>query len=245
MPLEDTPVRSASYGPAGMTFAGQEFESGDRRRLAESYWKLNAALRILRRDHSELWVPLVEPYLADPADPSLVDHWRSQVERQDAENALIRRRNDAARKAAKKKGEPLPAAKSKKIGLVWTRRQLERHDAAVQKLAEYLRDVDLYYVAPKLMSEQEEAAVERQNAEIHAVYQRLRVSGLRETAAIEQTAESFRVLPATVERIIEFRADLKLASCAEEDCGGEVYQQNLCLKHYHKAYRARKKEKAS
>lgn len=241
MAPEDTHMTSAAYGPAGMVFTGRDFEPPDRRLLSKSYEKLNAALRLLRRDHMELWVSLVEPYLADPADPSLVDHWRQSVACLDAENALIRKKNDAARKAAKRKGESLPTPQSEKRGLVWTRLQVERHDAAIEKLAEYLRGVDLYHVPPKLMSEREEATVERQNAEIHAVYQRLRVSGLRETAAIEQTAQNFRVLPATVERIIEFRAHLKLASCMEEGCGGEVYQQNLCVKHYTREYRARKR----
>lgn len=240
MPLEDTHVSSASYGPAGLTRAGRDFEPKDRRRLAGSYRKLNAALRLLRRDHFELWVPLVEPYLSDPADPSLVDHWRGQVERLDAENARIRKRNTAARKRAKRKGSQPPTLETEKTGLVWTCLQVERHDAAVERLAEYLRDVNLHAVAPKLMSEREEAAVERQNAEIHAVYQRLRVSGLGVTSAIQQTAENFRVLPATVERIIEFRSDLKLASCAEPDCGRAVFSQNLCEKHYRRQHRAKK-----
>lgn len=244
-PIEDTALKNSSYGPNGMIFAGQDFEEKDRRGLAESYRALNAALRILRRDGFKLWASLVEPYLADPADPALVDHWRALVGRLDADNARIRRRNDAARKAARRAGKKPPEPVRERLGLVWTRRQLERHDRAIATLVEYLRDVDLYVHSPRLMSEEEEASVERQNAEIYAVFQRLRVSGLGETAAIEQTAENFGILPATVERIIEFRSDLKLATCAEEGCEGEVFSQNMCSKHYQRNLKRRKKARKS
>jgi hypothetical protein len=117
----------------------------------------------------------------------------------------------------------------------------EWHDRAVSQLAWYLRKVDLHYVPPKIMSEQEEAAVEKQNASMYAVFQRLRVSGLKEDAALEQTAENFGVPSDYVRRVLEFRGDTKLATCAEGGCDRSVYQQNLCQRHYQRAWRARKR----
>lgn len=239
MPLDETGVRDASYGPAGLITTGSGFEKRDIEPLRDSFRKLNAALRILRRDHMQLWASLVEPYLSDPADPGVVADWRAKLDALDKENAQIRKEN--AYRA--KKGRP---AKPEKVALVYARLQLERHDEAVQKLADYLRDVDLWVVNPKLMSESEEAAAENQNAEIYAVFQRLRVKGLREWDAVVQTAEYFSRQGAplsadAVQRIVEFRSENKLASCAEPECGRTVFSQNLCSLHYQRQLKARKR----
>ncbi len=93
------------------------------------------------------------------------------------------------------------------------------------------------------MSEEEEASVEKGNAEIHAVFQRLRVAGRSKPSAVWETAERFKVSEGTVERIIEFRSHMKLVTCIEKDCDGAVFQQNMCQKHYHQAYRSRKNTK--
>lgn len=41
-------------------------------------------------------------------------------------------------------------------------------------------------------------------------------------------------------RIVEFRPDVKLASCAMPDCDQTVYSQNLCSEHYQWQLEARK-----
>lgn len=239
-PLDETGVVDASYGPGGITFTGSGFEPEDRRRLEESYRALNAALRLLRRDHMDLWVSLVEPYLADPADPGAPEEWRRRLAELDEKNAAIRKRNDLVRRG--KRPGPI---ETEETALVFTRLQLERHDQAIEKLSRYLEDVDLHYVGAKIMSESEEAAHDRRNANVFAHVQRLRVAGLSERAAIAEAARNFKLSPGEVETIVEFRKDVKLASCIEEGCGGEVYQQNMCQKHYQRAYRARKKDKVS
>lgn len=115
------------------------------------------------------------------------------------------------------------------------------HDHAVKKLAGYLRVRELHPIYGKMMSVTEEARVERQNAEMYAIFQRLRVSGFTERAAISQVAEQLRVGTDTVERVVEFRSELKLASCAEPNCTAKVFSQNLCQKHYQRQYRFKRK----
>jgi len=224
-PLDDASnITEASYGPAGIILAGMAFAPIDRQRLRYSYRKLNVALGILQRDHMALWVSLVEPYLKDEADPGIVSDWRVRLAQLDAENQRRRK-----------------AKKPPKVALVTTRRMLERHDKAIERLAKYLRDVDLHYLPARIMSGQEEAKTERQNAEVYAVFQRLRVSGLTQKAATELTAENFGVSTSMVERVVEFRSDVRLATCTENGCDKVAYQQNMCQKHYQRAWRARSK----
>lgn len=240
-PLDDTYVKNNSYGPNGVILAGAEFESADRNALAESYRKLNLALRVLRWEDFEAWMSLIEPYLGDPADPSLVDHWRQSLARLDSANALIRRQNDEAYKRAKKSVKKPPEPRAEKVALVWTRKLRDRHDRAVKKLAGYLEGHDLAYLPPRLMSEEEEAESNKQNAEIYAVFQRVRVLGRSERTAVREVADRFHVSEDFVERVVEFRAGVKLASCAVEGCKGEIFSQNLCQKHYQKVWRSSKK----
>lgn len=224
-PLDESAnMTEASYGPAGIILAGMAFAPIDRQRLRYSFRKLNVALGLLQRDHMALWVSLVEPYLKDEADPGVVAYWRERLARLDAENQRRKR-----------------AKKPPKVALVTMRMMLERHDKATSKLVEYLRDVDLHHVPARVMSEHEEAKTERQNAEVYAVFQRLRVSGLTQKAATEQTAENFGVSTSMVERVVEFRSDVRLATCTENGCDKVAYQQNMCQKHYQRAWRARSK----
>lgn len=242
--LDETGVRDADYGPNGLVFTGAEFDREYRWLLRKSYHKLNVALNLLQRDHMKLWVSLVEPYLQDEADPGTVEDWRRRVAALDAHNIAVRKRNYQRQKAAKKNKKP-PLVEHERVALVTMRRMLERHDEAVSRLAEYLRHADLVHLPPKVMSEEEEASVEKGNAEIHAVFQRLRVAGRPKATAVWETAERCKVSEGTVERIIEFRSHIKLAACIEEDCDGAVFQQNMCQKHYQQAYRRRKSRNVS
>lgn len=236
MPLDDTYVKDASYGPAGMVVTGAEYDKFQREKLTETFAVLNVALRLLRRDHFPLWTSLIDPYLSDPADPGIVDNWRGRLSKLDSENGQIRVQNESNRRL-RKRGKEAPADRMEKVGLVWTRTLLDRHDRAITKLAQYLRDVDLYHVPAKLMSTQEEADIEKQNAEIFAVFQRIRVSGYNERSAISQTAEHFRVSEGAVQRTVEFRSNIKLATCIEDGCKRPPERGNFCFKHYHQARR--------
>lgn len=119
---------------------------------------------------------------------------------------------------------------------------VEYHDQAIRELAHYLRHKELHPVYPKLMSESEEARIEHQNAEVYAVFQRLRVAGASVEEAKRQTAD---VLPnvtiGAVERIVEHRSEAKPDRCAWGACERAPFSQNLCMKHYQQARRERQK----
>jgi hypothetical protein len=226
MPLDETGVRDASYGPAGIVLTGVQFEKRDVELLAESYDTLDRALRELMRHDFQLWASLIEPYLSDIADNSVVEDWREKLEALDKENAARRK-----------------AKKPERVALVYPRLQLMRHEKAVEWLTDHLKGEDLHVVFPKLMSERERAAGDAANAQIYAYYQRVRVAGRTHRGAISQTAVKFEMPEDAIERVVEFRSDVKLASCAETGCKGKVFQQNMCVKHYNRDYRARKKMK--
>ncbi len=234
MPLDDTGVIDASYGPAGLIWRGMEYGKSDRAALARSLARLRLALRVLRYEDFDAWASLVNPYLGDPADSGMVDDWRRKVAELDSENEAIRRDNERRRK----KGRP---EKPERVRFVFARMQLERHDRAIRKLAGYLKHTRLHVVFPRLMSERERAAGESANAQIYAFYERVRVAGRTHRGAIGQTAVKFEIPEDAVERVVEFRSDVKLATCADEGCGRAVFQQNLCVRHYNQEYRARKR----
>jgi hypothetical protein len=50
----------------------------------------------------------------------------------------------------------------------------ERHDRAVETLAGYLKDHDLFVLFPKRMTSLEEKNIERRNDELYSLYRRLR-----------------------------------------------------------------------
>ena len=78
-PIDDAAnMTDVNYGPAGFIEEGAEFEKHDRNRLAYSMDLLEEGLRHLARTNFPLWYVLKEPYLADPADPSMVDDWREK-----------------------------------------------------------------------------------------------------------------------------------------------------------------------
>lgn len=232
-PLDETHIQQASYGPAGLITTGAEFKPGDIQGLEESYRYLRAALMVLRAKHFQEWGALVEPYLSDVADASLVEDWRKKIGALDEENAQIRRANE---KRAEKGRSPKP----EKVGFVFARLQLERHDRAVERLTEYLKDKDLHVVNPHLMSTQEKAAGEAANAQIYAYYQQVRVAGRTHRGAISAAAWKFGTSEDAIERVVEFRSDVKLATCAEPECNRKVFSQNLCSKHYQRQLKARK-----
>ncbi len=170
------------------------------------------------------WGALQEPYFSDAADSSVVNYWRKMLEELDKENERRRK-----------------AKKPEKVGHVYMRLQLDRHERAVKTLARYLKDVDLHVVYPKLMSQREREAGEAHNAQVYAYYERVRVHGRTHRGAISQTAVKFGISEDEAERIVEFRSENKLASCAEPDCGRAVFSQNLCSKHYQRQLKARKR----
>lgn len=212
-----------SFGPAGLIFAGTEFERTDRRLLRQSFMILARGLDLLKTQESvgthtegdniaglSAFIAFIEPYLADPADPSVVGDWRDKAAR----------------------------------GYVGARRFVERHDAGVAWLASHepISSADLHAVPPKLMSENEEAKIEHQYAEMYAVFQRLRVSGLRVDVAKAQAADYFEVPVDVIERVVEFRSRDKQDECSWGGCDRAPFSQNLCVAHYNKKRRAEKKK---
>ena len=233
MPLDETGLVDASYGPAGLVLSGAAFEKRDIELLRKSYRKLTLALKMLRAEHFQEWGALIEPYLSDVADNSCVDDWRKKVRALDDENAKIRQQNEERLK----KGRP---PKPLKVRFEFARVQLERHDRALRRLALYLKNEKLHVVYPKLMSTREQEAGEAANAQIYAYFNQVRVAGRTEAEARAATAEKFVISTTRVEQIVEFRSENKLASCAEPECGRAVYSQNLCSRHYQQDLKKRK-----
>lgn len=81
MPMDETGVIDAAYGPAGLIQAGQEFEEKHRKLLKRTYQDLDHALNILKVADHDLWIALRRPYLSDAADASIVAEWRRKAER--------------------------------------------------------------------------------------------------------------------------------------------------------------------
>lgn len=80
MPLDETHVVDAAYGPAGMIASGAAFEERDVPGLKKSYEKLEHALTMLKAEDFRAWMSLVTPYLGDPGDPSVVAEHRKKAE---------------------------------------------------------------------------------------------------------------------------------------------------------------------
>lgn len=228
LPLDESHLHTASYGPAGYIETGTEFyEEGNVKLLHKSYGLLNAALRLLRRDHLELWGALVEAYLSDPGDPGIIGHWRRQVATLDVVNREIHRHNALVRQGKR----PGPS-RYEKIGFVVPRMLLERHDEAIERLAEMLQDVDLYYIPVSQLSETEAKADEHREAQMYASYQRYRTARNRHEHAVEMAAAEFGTSTDVVETVIEFRRNVKADECSEAGCDRAPFSQSLCTKHY-------------
>ncbi len=80
MPLDETGVVDASYGPAGMVTTGAAFDERDVPGLRKSYDKLEHALTMLKQEDFRAWMSLVTPYLGDPGDPSVVAEHRRKAD---------------------------------------------------------------------------------------------------------------------------------------------------------------------
>jgi hypothetical protein len=201
MPLDETGMVDASYGPAGMIAVGSEFAEVDRKLLGESIQKLELALTVLRGEDFEAWMSLVSPYLGDPADPGIIPHWRERLRRLDRENEAIRKENADRRK----KGRP---PKPERVGLMVPRELLERHDRAIEKLAAYLADEDLHAVFPKRMTSQAEEQIDRRNDEVFRVYKALRYGdGMGKTRAVRNAADHCGYSEDRVWKILKARGE--------------------------------------
>lgn len=231
MPIDESHIRSANYGPAGYIEAGRQFDKRDLKGLARSYEYLEYALTMLKNSDKQeeilAYTILLKPYLSDPADPGIVDVWRQQLIEWERERRRVREKTPA-RLSVWEREHPKP-------------RSMEWHDLGIHRLAHYLRFRTLYVVFPKLMSEEEEKKIEDQNAEIYAIYQRLRVSGLDHKASAEHTGGLYSLSLDAVERIIEFRSTLHIDKCSVVGCDRAPYQQNKCQKHYMREYRDKNK----
>lgn len=92
----------------------------------------------------------------------------------------------------------------------WRKRgdkRLQWHDLAVEKLATYLEEHDLFVIWPKRMTSREEKQVERMNDEFYAVFQRLKEDGMGTTAAVKTAAEMCGYTERTGWRIVEARRE--------------------------------------
>ena len=204
---EGANMADAAYGPSGLILRGQDHElgSGGLAALADSYYKLGHALRLLQGEDTRgmaAYLVLLHPYLGNPGDPSVVHIWH-----RDGDNRWG-----------------------------W-------HEYAIDRLYHYLRRHDLFVPQPSLMSEKEEKAVESQNAEILAVYERSRVAGMRKAEAIRVAAELCRVGTDTVYRILDIRGEVNPDECADPQCDRAPFSQMLCMKHYQAQRRARERAK--
>ncbi len=64
----------------------------------------------------------------------------------------------------------------------------ERHDRAVETLAGYLKDHDLFVLFPKRMTSLEEKNIERRNDELYSLYRLPREGEKRKNPAVEDAA---------------------------------------------------------
>lgn len=81
LPIEDSYMRGAAYGPSALIEAGVYFPRKWRPALAVSFEKLEYALTMLKNDGITgrlCYLLLLAPYLGDPADPSIVTRWRKE-----------------------------------------------------------------------------------------------------------------------------------------------------------------------
>jgi hypothetical protein len=75
---EDSHLRTAAYGPAGLIESGMEYSPQVRAALEKSYTKLGYAVTLLNRrpDMMFAYLLLRPVYFGDPADPSIAALWR-------------------------------------------------------------------------------------------------------------------------------------------------------------------------
>jgi hypothetical protein len=68
-------------------------------------------------------------------------------------------------------------------------RFVERHDAAIARLADYLKDEDLYAIFPRRISSRKETDVGKRNDEFYGLYRKLIDAGETKRKAIQTAAE--------------------------------------------------------
>lgn len=212
------------FGPAGYIYEGMAFDRTDRKLLGESIAHLDRQLSRLEKEHPVLHYALVEPYLSDTADPSVVDDWRRK-------GAASRERR---REIARKLGAKLPVSEPERWAI--------RHDDAVTWLAQKLPG-GLYVVHTRRMTQAEEKKVEDENAAIVRTYERTKRGGTSARASIEQVAHDYGISTDRVEAILEHRNSFRPDECIEENCERAPFSQHLCEKHYYRQYRDSRKKK--
>lgn len=148
---------------------GMAFDKKHYHRLKTSYEFLEHALTLLKIMHFDLWIALLEPYLGDPADPSVVEDWKEKAqdiwEHTPKGKKLVRR------------------------GYISAQLFLKREEGAVETLAEYLKNKELYHVPPKRMTTRKTVNVAERNDEFYALYKSLRADGFSKTRAVNDAAE--------------------------------------------------------
>lgn len=187
---------AGSYGPAGLIVPGQAFDKEGRRMYGASYEALDRALDELLDEDLDAYLVLIEPYLGDPADASIVERWRKSLREWQA-------RREEVRQAAVDLGYPeLPDR--------WQRDHPEperytSHQKAVRRLAELLEDVELYVVFPKRMTSREAGHVDQRNGDLYALYRQLRTEGLKKTRAVTTAADMCGYSSARAWEIVRLR----------------------------------------
>lgn len=125
MPLEETGVKDASYGPAGLIEEGQAFSEKQRELLAPSYKYLDDALYKLETGspaQRNAYLTLLRPYLGDPGDPSIVDKWK-----QHTFDCRMEWHDIAVEELA-------VMLKDKKLNVVWPKRMSTRQETHVDRM---------------------------------------------------------------------------------------------------------------
>ena len=222
--VDETNVEQAGFGPGGYVESGRYHRKGDVPGLRRSLRLLSVALAHLRREDFPAWASLINPYLADEADPGVIPWMRERVREHDAENEKRKKRGQQPR-----------------VACVHFRRELEKHDRAIRKLARMLEGHRLEPVHAAMMSSREREAGEKANREVLAYYRRLKSYGRTHRGAVAACAHSMSVSEDEIERILEFREEISPDTCVEPDCDRKVYQQHRCQRCYARDYRARRR----
>ena len=132
MPLDETHVVDAAYGPAGMVEAGQAFSKEDRPKLVKSYKKLGHALTMLKQEDFRAWMSLVTPYLGDPGDPSVVaEHRQKANEGLFSARLFVDRHERALRLLAM-------FLENERLHVVWPKRMTTREETQVERMNDEL-----------------------------------------------------------------------------------------------------------
>lgn len=137
--LDDSHMRSAEYGPAAFVEVGAYFPRKVRPALAVSFEKLEHAITLLKHSPDRVdrlcYYVLLTPYLSDPADPSIVAHWRKH------KPELAKWHDLAVRKLARRLA-------SHDLFVVWPKRMTSNEEKRIEE-----RNDELYRLYSALTSE--------------------------------------------------------------------------------------------